>query len=94
LAGISSLVEPTQARFPEFLGNSTKDERLVSTIGLSPAETGCISSLAVVLVQGGRKAAFTGRQDRALSKEETAICALLTSLRWEDPREKDPDPVL
>jgi hypothetical protein len=89
---ISLLVEPVQAKFPEFLGNFVKNDVLVLTIGLSPAESGRFNSWAVVLIQVGRKIIFTGRQDRALEKEQTTICGLLAALRWEHPREKDPDP--
>jgi hypothetical protein len=93
LANISSMVEPVQAKFHEFFGNFVRDGLLVSTIGISPAGSGCYSSLAVILIQQGRKMAFTGREDPALTKQQTAICGLLASLGWEHPREKDPDPV-
>jgi hypothetical protein len=29
--------------------------------------------------------AFTGNEDPALTKEQTAICGLLAAVRWEDP---------
>jgi hypothetical protein len=45
----------------------------------------------VVLVQGNRKTVFTGKEDPALTKALTAICALPASLRWEHPKERDPD---
>jgi hypothetical protein len=51
LADISSMVEQVQAKFPESFGNLVKDIVLVSTIGISPAESGCYSSLTVVLIQ-------------------------------------------
>jgi hypothetical protein len=94
LADISSLEEPVQAKFPEFHGNFVKDDVMVSAIGLSPAETGCFSSWEVVLLQGGRKMAFIGREDLALKKEKAAICGLLAALPSEHPRERDPDPIL
>jgi hypothetical protein len=45
----------------------------------------------VVLAQGNRKTAFTGKEDPALTKTQTAICALLAAFRWEHPKERDPD---
>jgi hypothetical protein len=62
LTDIGSLVEPVQAKVPEFLGNFAKGDVLVSTIGPVPAESGCFNLWAVVLVQGNRKMAFTGKE--------------------------------
>jgi hypothetical protein len=94
LADISSLAEPVHAKFPEFLGNFAKNKVLVFTIDLSPAETGCFSSWALVLIPGGRKMAFAEDDDPTLTKEQATICGLLAALSWECPREKDPDPTL
>jgi hypothetical protein len=73
---------PNNTRTMQFF---VKNDVLVSTIGLSPAESGYFNSSAVVLIQGGRKMGFTGRQDPALMKEQAAICGLLAALRCEHP---------
>jgi hypothetical protein len=77
--------------FPEFLGEFSCDELLVSTIGLSPADSGSFNPWAVVLGKGDRKAVFMGKGSSALTKIQTGICALHAALRWEHPRERDPD---
>jgi hypothetical protein len=79
LAGISSMIEPIQAKFPEFLGEFSCDELLISTVGLSPADSGCFNPWAVVLAPGDRKAVFTGKESSALTKIQTAICAFHTA---------------
>jgi hypothetical protein len=84
-------MEPVEAKFPEFLGGYVDDGVLVSTIGLSPAESGCFSLSPVVSLQENRKTAFTGKEDPALAKTQTAICALLDALRWDHPKERDLD---
>jgi hypothetical protein len=45
----------------------------------------------VVLVQGDRKIAFTGKEDSAFTKVKTAICALHAALGWEHHLERYPD---
>jgi hypothetical protein len=54
-------------------------------------DSGCFNPWAVVLAQGDRKAVFTGKESSALTKIQTAICALHAALGWEHPRERDPD---
>jgi hypothetical protein len=73
LDDISSLIEPVQAKFPECLGEFSCDGLLISTIGLSSAESGCFNPWAVVLVQGDRKTVFMGKGNFALTKIQTAI---------------------
>jgi hypothetical protein len=36
---------------------------------------------------------FAGIHDLTLTKEQLAVRGLLAALRWENPREKDSDPV-
>jgi hypothetical protein len=80
LADISSMIEPVQAKFPEFLGKFSCDELPVSTIGLAQTESECFNPWAVVVVQSDRKTAFTGKESSALTKTQTAICALYAAL--------------
>jgi hypothetical protein len=91
MADISSMIEPVQAKFPEFLGQFSCNGLLISTIDLSPAESGCFNPLAVVLRPGDRKAVFTGKENSVLTKIQTAICALHAALGLEHPQERDPD---
>jgi hypothetical protein len=85
------MVEPVQAKFPEFLGKFSCDELLVQTIGRSQAESGCFNRWAVVLVQCDRNKAFMGKESSALAKVQTAIRALHAAFGWYHPRERDPD---
>jgi hypothetical protein len=41
-----------------------------------------------------RSAKRAGKENPALTKEQTAIGGLLAALGWEHPRERDADPVL
>jgi hypothetical protein len=76
------MIEPVQAKSLVFLGEFSCDELLVSTIGLSPADSGCFNPWAVVLGQGDRKEVFTGKENSALTKIQTAICVLHAALGW------------
>jgi hypothetical protein len=79
-------VEPANAKVADFLGFCTKDEKVVITLSLALAESGCHKPWAAVFVQQDQEMVLTGRSDLELPDERVLMSALWNALRWEHQR--------
>jgi hypothetical protein len=82
---LSSRVEPANAKFAEFLGQFTKEEIVIITLGFVPAESGCWRPWAAVFVQEGRRMALTGKEVPETSDQQIVHTALQGAFTWEHP---------
>jgi hypothetical protein len=64
------------------------EEMLVITIGLSPAESGCLKPWAADFLQDDRTMVFTGKGTAKEPDQYVLIAAVTEALAWERPREK------
>jgi hypothetical protein len=78
---ISSATEPANAKFPDFLSCFAKEERLVITLGLAPAESRCCKTWAAVFIEKDRRMEFTGQGASDMSDQHVLASALPGALR-------------
>jgi hypothetical protein len=88
LYDISSTFEPAKAKFMDFLGKFALEEMLVITLGLAPAESGCLKPWAAAFLREDRTMMFTGQETAGKPSQQVVIAALAEALAWEHPREK------